>query len=192
LQLLKKFCQAWDSFTGVAHLTRLRTQELSWLEVFETVGKYVCELKESPLVLMMDEIQWIAKRNIGFVSQLKEAWVQWEMNPSVKLIISGSSNRFFEDKTGGDAKILRGMRTHGDIWVRPFSLWEVRKYFFSKWTDEEICLIYMMTGGVPYYLCRVPKVTNFIRAVNETFFTRRTIFLEEIEEILDLEFNQTS
>ena len=30
------------------------------------------------IILILDEIQWIAKKRSGFVSQLKESWLAWE------------------------------------------------------------------------------------------------------------------
>jgi len=50
----------------------------------------------------------------------------------------------------------------------------------------------MMTGGVPYYLARIPRDGNFIRAINKTFFTRDTIFLDEFREVINLEFTRES
>ena len=56
---------------------------------------------------MFDEIHWIAKRNSGFVSKVKRAWLSWEKAGNIKVIICGSSNRFFDDKTGTASSILR-------------------------------------------------------------------------------------
>ncbi|ETR69257.1 MAG: hypothetical protein OMM_04050 [Candidatus Magnetoglobus multicellularis str. Araruama] len=50
----------------------------------------------------------------------------------------------------------------------------------------------MMIGGVPYYLNRIFYTKNFINAINKSFFTRSTIFLDEIDEIINLEFNKSS
>ena len=46
--------------------------------------------------------------------------------------------------------------------------------------------------GVPYYLERIPRSGNFIRAINKAFFTKETIFLDEFKEVLNLEFTQGS
>ncbi|MBW1898215.1 MAG: hypothetical protein JRI61_04060, partial [Deltaproteobacteria bacterium] len=59
-------------------------------------------------------------------------------------------------------------------------------------TKEQTCLIYMMVGGVPYYLNQIERNTkedsNFFRVINKTFFTSRSIFLNELENILFLDF----
>ena len=49
-----------------------------------------------------------------------------------------------------------------------------------------------MTGGIPYYLEQVPRIINFIQAINKTFFRKGTIFLDEFSEIINLDFNKCS
>ena len=126
------------------------------------------------------------------MSKLKKAWLSWEKLGNIKAIICGSSNRFFDDKTAQASSVLRGLRTHADVWVRPFSLGEVRRHFFPQWGHEEIALLYMMVGGVPYYLNQIPDIKNFIKAINTAFFTQSTIFIDELDEILNLDFSRAS
>ncbi len=187
-ETLKRFAREWDAFTQEKVLTRLKISELNWDECFLSIKKYLKNIKKGVyLILLFDEIQWLAKKGVGFTGLLKEHWVEWKQIGKIKVIISGSSNRFFHQFTDGDIAILRGLKTHSTIWVRPFSLAEVKQYYFPQWKDEEICLIYMMIGGVPYYLENVRQDTNFIRAVNISFFCKSTIFLEEVEAMLKLE-----
>ncbi len=185
---MRRFAKEWDAFTGQRRLTRLRVSELDWDELFREIGAYAAATAErSPLFLLLDEVQWLAKKGIGFCGLIKEHWSEWRKLARFKLIISGSSNRFFHEYADGELAILRGLRTQATIWVRPFTLAEVEQYYFPDWTDEEICLIYMMVGGVPYYLENIHADRNFIRAVNRSVFCRGTIFLEELDAILKLE-----
>ncbi len=47
----------------------------------------------------------------------------------------------------------------------------------------------MLVGGIPYYLNQFQKNENFIQTINKTLFTKESIFYEEVDEILRLEFN---
>ena len=47
-------------------------------------------------------------------------------------------------------------------------------------------------GGVPYYLNQIPSIKNFIKAINKAFFTQSTIFIDELDEILNLDFSKAS
>lgn len=49
----------------------------------------------------------------------------------------------------------------------------------------------MMIGGIPYYLEQIDPSKGFIHAINDAVFTNRSIFIEEIDELLDLDFNKS-
>lgn len=185
---LKRFAREWDAFMGERRLQRLKVSELNWDELFREVGQHAALATQgAPFILLLDEVQWLAKRGIGLGGLIKEHWADWKKTGRFKLILSGSSNRFFQEQTDGEEAILRGLRTYATITVRPFTLVEVKQYYFPAWTDEEVCLIYMMLGGVPYYLENIHADDNFIRAVNRSIFCRGGIFLEEVDAILKLE-----
>jgi len=187
-QALRRFAREWDAFRGSRELVRLRESELNWDECFRAVLRAITPgAKTVPLLCIFDEIQWLSKKGSGFCGLLKEHWSEWKKRSAVKLILSGSSNGFFHRYADGENAVLRGLRTHATIWVRPFTLREVKTYYFPGWSPEEICLVYMMIGGVPYYLENVRSRENFMRAVNGSFFTRDTIFLEEVDSLLKLE-----
>ncbi len=195
--LLDSFADQWDQFTGKVRLTELK--KLSWSRVFSEVSEYARAARSarqgslprpSGLVLVFDEIQWIAKAKSGCAGAIKEAWLDWE-RLGVKVIICGSSNKFFLQKTGGEETILRGLKTRSDIWISPFSLGQVKRFYFPKWKNEEVALTYMMFGGVPYYLNRIEDPDRgFIQCINDAVFKHDTIFLEEVDEVLRLEFNE--
>ena len=191
-ELQSTMANLWDEYVGKKHLSLIRQRDLTWDRIFSDITDYAIQHAEQTIFLIFDEIHWIAKKNSGFTSKIKKAWLSWEKSGNIKVIICGSSNKFFDDKTARESSVLRGLRTHSDIWVRPFSLSEVKQYFFPEWSHEEISLVYMMIGGVPYYLNRIFYTKNFISAINKSFFTRSTIFLDEIDEIINLEFNKSS
>jgi predicted AAA+ superfamily ATPase len=191
-QLQTTLAALWDEYVGQKNLSLIRQRDLTWERAFSAITGHARLHPDQTLLLMFDEIHWLAKRNSGFVSKIKRAWLSWEKAGNVKVIICGSSNRFFDDKTARESSILRGLRTHADLWVRPFSLSEVRRYFFPEWSHEEVCLTYMMIGGIPYYLNQIHKTKNFINSINKTFFTSSTIFLDELDEVINLEFNRPS
>jgi len=183
--LLNSFAEQWDKFTSTIQLTELK--KLSWTRIFSEISTYLRKSKIN-LVLIFDEIQWIAKTKSGCIGAMKEAWLDWE-NLGVKVIVCGSSNKFFLKNTGTDEAILRGLKTRSDFWVHPFSLDQLKKYYFPKWKHEEIALTYMMLGGIPYYLNQIEEPhRGFIQCINDSIFTSDTIFLEEIDEVLRLEF----
>ena len=189
--LMRDMARTWASYSGDDTLSIIRLVDLSWKRIFDAMIRFCRENPKRQQVLILDEIQWIAKRQSGFLGQLKAAWVHFEKAGNVKIILCGSSQRFFAQATASETSVLHRLRTVADLWIEPFSLFEIRRHYFPRWTAEQVCLVFMMTGGVPYYLERIPR-GNFIRAINKAFFTKETIFLDEFREVLNLEFTKGS
>lgn len=187
---LTRFAKSWDRYAKHPALSRLKPSELDWSQCFEQVANFATKNPNTIITIVLDEIQWIAKRRSGVVGTLKDHWIDWERTNNLKVIICGSSNKFFVEQTGGEEKILRGLKTHSDIVLAPLTAAEVKEYYFSGWSTDEVLALYMMTGGIPYYLNQLPQQAGFIKAANEAFFTKRTIFLSEVDEVLNVEFNR--
>lgn len=183
------FVNSWTEFTGDQGLAEIRKSALDWRRIFAEITKYSSDSKKD-IILIFDEIQWIAKEGSGFIGRLKEAWLDWEGTEKIKVVICGSSNKFFSDKTGGEEKILRGLKTHSDVVIYPLSFSQCLKEKFKNWKREEAAIAYMMTGGVPYYLNQIDETRPFVHALNDAFFTKNSIFLEEAEEVLNVDFNK--
>lgn len=183
------FVQAWESFSKRSSLSQLRPSVLTWGVIFNDITDHVQQTNDD-LVLVFDEVQWLAREGSGFLSQLKQVWLDWEMTAKIKVILCGSSNRFFIEKTGGEEKIIRGLKTASDFVVQPIDFAQCVKTKFKLWKKEEAAIAYMMTGGIPYYLAQIDSKLGFVAAINQAFFTRRGVFLGEVDEILNLDFNK--
>lgn len=168
----------------------LSSHGLDWPALFEAVAKIAA--MQSNLILIFDEIQWLARHGSGFLSDLKEAWTtKFQPSNKIKIIICGSSNKFFAHKTAGAESVLHRLRTMSDLWVTPMTLDETA-LFCDGWNKKEILLTQMMLGGVPYYLDLIHEPERgFIQCINEIAFTSNTIFFNEIEETLKLDISST-
>jgi AAA+ ATPase superfamily predicted ATPase len=186
---LRQFVLEWSEFSNESSLKEIRSADLHWKKIFDSITVFAKKSKQG-ITLLLDEIQWIATEGSGFVGKLKEAWITWEKSKKIRVIVCGSSNRFFEQKSGGEEKILRGLRTHADIYVLPIPFNQVRKELLTKWKLDEAAILYMMTGGIPYYLTQIDVRKSFIPAINDAFFTNKSIFLDELDEVLNLDFNK--
>lgn len=186
----KMFIQRWAEETGGNGLLELKESAISWHRIFQNVTTFAKEIYPKKLVLFFDEIQWMAKKNSGLISRIKEAWVDWEQAGNVKVILCGSSSRFFEKKAMAAEAVLRGLKTHASIILEEFSPEEISKFYIPNWNKSEQILTYMLLGGVPYYYSTLDTSLSFIPAINKAVFCKNSIFPEEINEILNLEFNK--
>jgi hypothetical protein len=186
----ERFARDFDAFTGKSSLTSLRRSALSWDRILTEVSRHAAELSAQAgpkLLLIIDEIQWLAKRHSGVLGALKEFWEKTHPVTPIKVLISGSSNRFFAASVDHSEGVLRGLRTKGDVVVSPFNLAEVAAYYFPTWTREQVALVYMLLGGVPYYLEQLSDTSNFLRSLNNALFSSQSIFLGEIDAVLKVE-----
>lgn len=184
----KNFSEEWHLKSGDSSLRELAEDYRSWKRIFSGITDFAASNKSLKLVLVFDEIQWLVK-NSDLVSRIKEVWVDWELLSSIKVIICGSSSRFFKKKALAAEAVLRGLRTRSSIWIKEFSPVEIRKYYLQDWLLPEVALTYMMFGGVPYYYSNINVQTGFIQAINKFAFTSSSILPEEVDEMLNLEFN---
>lgn len=189
LETLRQFIQTWYQATGSHVLLELKPELLSWDRVFNEILIYQAK-RSYKVIFIFDEIQWIAKDGSGFIGSLKTAWVHFEKQGLVSIIVCGSSNKFFSSVVGGEEKILRGIATRAPLWVYPIPLSDVKKFFLPHWSDQQIALTYLMLGGIPYYLSQLEPSLGFIHAINRAVFSRESIFIQEVDEVLGLEFNK--
>lgn len=188
---LLRLIKSWEIFAGEEKLSRFKSSELSWDMFFDELNSYLGQQSEK-LCLIFDEIQWIAKEKSGFLGALKQHWIQLERNSHLKILLCGSSNKFFYQMTGGEEKLIRGLKTRSDLWLHQLSLREVKKNYSPNFSIKELLLAYSFMGGIPYYWNQIDLDLNFIQSMNKSFFTPENIFLEEYLEMLNLEFQKNS
>lgn len=164
---------------------------LSWPNIFQTMMD-VSEGHEK-FTVIIDEIQWLARQGSGFLSDLKEAWTtKFQPSGKIKIVICGSSSKFFEHKTAGAESVLYKLRTASDIFVLPMTLKETSFFCKKKWNRHEIALTQMMFGGIPYYLDLIAMPERgFMQCINDIAFTPKTIFFDEMLETLKLDISST-
>jgi AAA+ ATPase superfamily predicted ATPase len=184
---LNRFVQLWSDFSKDNYLLSIKPSSLNWPFIFRELTKSLNS--DDTLTLVFDEIQWIAKSQTGFIGAIKEAWLDWQPTHKVKIIICGSSNKFFIDYVMGNEKILRGLKTHADVVIHPFTLPDIKNFYFSDFTNEQTAFIYMCLGGIPYYLQEIDTSSGFVQAIENSVFDSNSIFLAETDEILNLDFN---
>ena len=190
-QTLRRCSESWDAFTQTKNLTKLKSTSLNWDEFFKAVAMLGATLK-NPVLLAFDEVQWIGREQSGFLGALKEHWVNLERLSHLRILLCGSSNRFFQQMTGGEEKLIRGLKTRADIWLQPFSLAEVKSHYQAPFSDQEFLLAYSFFGGIPYYWNQIDTKLFFIQCMNRACFIPSSLFLEEYMEMLNLEFQKNA
>jgi hypothetical protein len=119
----------------------------SWRGFFAAVGE---ELQRGPLVVALDEFQFIARETPTVGSLINRFWREHREDPNLFLILSGSDVSFFEREVVGYTATTYGRRT-GSLRLQPFPFTELSG-FLPAWSVEDLIRAYAVFGGVPYYL----------------------------------------
>ncbi len=106
---------------------------------------------EGPLVLALDEFQWLAQASPELPSVIQELWDRgWKDDPRVMVILCGSHVGFMERAVLGRKAPLFGRRT-AQIKLGPFGFREARS-FHPDWSLTDVARARFVCGGVPLYL----------------------------------------
>jgi AAA+ ATPase superfamily predicted ATPase len=105
------------------------------------------ELQRGPLLVALDEFQFIARETPTVGSLINRFWREHREDPNLFLILSGSDVSFFEREVVGYTATTYGGRT-GSLRLQPFPFSQLR-HFLPAWSAEDLIRAYAVFGGVP-------------------------------------------
>lgn len=160
----------------------------NWMEAFSLLENILEQkLQDSKrCVLFMDELPCFDTPKAGFVKALGHFWNSWaQQHKQVMLIVCGSATSWMIkniiDNHGG----LHNRITH-EMHLHPFDLYETELMLLSNnvhWDRLAILQIYMVLGGVPYYLEMVQPSDSVASAIDRLFFGPNATMADEYERL---------
>ncbi|MCU0373667.1 MAG: ATP-binding protein [Chitinophagaceae bacterium] len=154
-----------------------------WLTAFRQLSQWLemCN-PDQKKVIFLDELPWLDTRNSGFLSALEHFWNHWaSARQDIMLVVCGSAaawmlNHLIRNKGGLHNRITECMR------IEPFTLKECEQYFQDKNSildRYQLLQLYMVLGGIPYYLDRVNPAMSAQQNINQLCFGAGVFFREE-------------
>jgi len=181
--------QVGKIFYGGAKLMPVK----NWDKAFEVLTHGMGQVPENKkIILFFDELPWMVTKNSKLLQRVDYYWNQyWSDDNRLKLIICGSSaswiiNKIIKNKGGLHNRITKKML------LEPFKLPDTKRFLASqgiKINNRQILLIYMVTGGVPYYLSQIEKGLSAAQAIEKLAFTKKAFLLEEFDNLFASLFN---
>lgn len=169
-------------------------QGKNWDETFELLTKAIDTLpKNKKVILFMDEFPWMATRKSSLLQNLDYYWNQyWSNDKRIKLIICGSSASWIVDKIINNKGGLHN-RITSQLLLEPLTLQDT-KYFLNglgvKLNNRQILQIFMLTGGVPYYLNNIKKGLSATQIIEQLAFRKKSLLINEFENLFSSLFNK--
>lgn len=163
------------------------TPPKNWQEVFELLKVYLKSLpKNRKHVIFIDELPWIATKRSGFVQLLAHLWNDFlSKEKHFILVICGSSTSWIAKKIVNDRG---GFHNRLDLVIKlnPFTLKETKEFLESKnirLTNQAIAELYMVMGGIPYYLEQVKKGESVNQTIARLCFDNNGLLKNEYDNL---------
>lgn len=166
-----------------------------WFLAFETLKQYLLSLNKDKVVVFLDELPWLDTPKGNFLQAFSYFWNMWPSNKTLlKLYVCGSSTTWMIKKFVGDKGGLYG-RVTCSIYLPPFNLGETEE-FLSKIKHIElnrhkILELYMILGGIPYYLDMLRKDLPLAKNIDNLFFKENANLKTEYEFLFRSLFNNS-
>lgn len=169
-------------FDGIA-----LTPQKSWIDAFSLL---TLQLEKIPttekIVLFFDELPWLSSRKSKFVQALDYFWnTKWCKLQNLTLIVCGSAASWMLDNLISAKGGLHNRITK-KILLEPFSLSETKTFLENKkfnLTSKQILDLYMVLGGIPYYLEGLNKSLSVAQNINNLCFNKNGLLINEFPQL---------
>lgn len=161
-----------------------------WLTAFDRLKEHlISEISSDSTkrqVVFIDELPWMDTPRSQFISAFEHFWNGWGAGvPQLMLIVCGSATSWIADNVLRSKGGLYNRRTR-EIKIHPFSLRESEEFY----KEHGIVLnrydqmrLYMMLGGIPYYLTFVQKGQSVEQLVDVLFADRDGKLRDEMGQL---------
>lgn len=150
-------------------------------------GEVIRDVGSGRKVVFIDEMPWFDTSRANFKQAFEFFWNDWASKQSDLLLIAcGSSTSWLSENLLRSTEGFYG-RVTGVINLQPFTLGESEEFLrFNgiEWTRSQVMQLYLVFGGVPYYLNLVRRGLTVSQAVEELCFVAGV----PLEHELDLLF----
>lgn len=167
----------------------------NWDATFKLLTDAISKVpKNKKIVVFLDELPWLATRKSKLLQTLDYYWNQyWSMNKQIKLVVCGSSASWIINKIINNKGGLHNRITE-TIHLEPFNLSETERYLTLnkvKLNRKQITEIYMVTGGVPYYLSKVEPGLSASQIIEKLAFRSKALLLDEFDNLFSSLFDDS-
>ncbi len=172
-------------------ITQMQSQRLpvktaeSWLRAFQMLQvalEQKLKKKKKKQVVFFDEMPWMDTPRSGFLAAFEGFWNSWaSKRDDLVVAVCGSSaswiiQKLLMNKGGLHNRITRRIR------LLPFTLKETSDLLIQNnvhLDHYQILHIYMVMGGIPYYLQHIKPGESAAQAVDRMCFTSQGILNQE-------------
>lgn len=142
------------------------------------------------IVVVIDELPYLAEGDKGFLSVLQKHIDEEWLNTQMYLIVCGSSVSFMENEVLSEKSPIYGRRT-AQLKVNAFDYMDSAK-FVSSYSDVDKAICYGVTGGIAKYLSLIDESISIDDNIKRLFFQKSGYLYEETVNLLTQEFRNVA
>jgi uncharacterized protein len=154
-----------------------------WQQLFILLKDYLKKRKKSKKqVIFLDELPWMCTPKSGFIQLLAHLWNDYlSKEKHFILVVCGSATSWISKKIINDKGGFHNRLTHV-LQLKPFTLAETKLFLERKriaLSDSAIAEIYMVMGGIPFYLENIKRGESPVVAIGRMCFSENGILKYE-------------
>jgi len=156
-------------------------QSNDWGTLFQLLGR---ETRRGRVVVLLDEISWMADKDPTFLGKLKTAWdAYFKKNPRLMLVLCGSVSSWIQKHIVSSSAFLG--RPSRDIKLEELSLPECNRFWDPKAriSPYEKLKMLSVTGGIPRYLELLDPGLSAEDNIRNLLFSKNSALLNEFKLI---------
>lgn len=182
---LDKFKQEIETIFYKEHQGIKLSAFTNWHDAFQALTDAIkISAKKQKIVIFLDEIPWMATPRSGLLEALDYYWNRyWVEDSNIKLIICGSAASWIIENVLHNKGGLHN-RVTLRLPIESFNLSEVKAYLEYKkvkYNHEQILMVYMCLGGIPFYLNFIEKGYSAIQNIQNSCFSKKGTLYDEFE-----------
>jgi uncharacterized protein len=159
----------------------------TWFQTFQYLIKALEGLPQTEKkTLFFDELPWFDTPNSFFISALEHFWNSWaSARTDINLVVCGSAASWIINELINNTGGLYNRVTH-PVYLEPFNLAECEAFFKAKapsYDRYHILQLYMVFGGIPFYLDFVDPAKSAAQNINDLCFTSRGRLRKEFDKL---------
>ena len=157
-----------------------------WFTAFQQLANLLESGRAGKKIIFLDELPWFDTPQSGFITALEHFWNSWaSARTDIVLIVCGSAAEWMISKLINNKGGLHN-RVTNRIRLEPFTLKECAEFLQSRRVNfdrYQIIQLYMVMGGIPFYLEQVDGSQSAAQNINRLCFQKDGILRTEFDNL---------
>jgi uncharacterized protein len=159
------------------------TASENWLVAFQRLINYIESVdNKERKIIFIDELPWLDTHGSNFITGLEHFWNHFaSARKDILFIVCGSASSWMVNELINNSGGLHN-RVTNKIKMEPFNLHETEQFLIAKncvLNKYQIVQLYMVLGGIPFYLDAVQADKSAMQNIQELFFDDNAILKNE-------------